>query len=151
MEATDTRRPAGYYEPADADARCPWCGDDARYNIDLCGRCGWDKSGDNGRGEGEWVLKLESMVRQHADGTAHGEFDGKYLVEYDPRTASVTDAGDQLLVTLKVTDDIEAALRFRDLAAARREWMRWDGFVRPDGRPSRPLVAFSVSFPRVPA
>ena len=30
------------------------------------------------------------------------------------------------------------------------EWMRWDGYVRPDGEPSRPLTAFNAEMKRVP-
>lgn len=55
-----------------------------------------------------------------------------------------------MLATVVTTEDPALALRFADFAAARREWMRWDGSVRIDGQPSRPLTAFNISLERLP-
>lgn len=112
--------------------RCDWCGAVAAMGG-LCAICGAEKGESKGRGEGEYTVQLVGLVRGEKT-----PFDGEYLQEYDPRRGGPMSAH---LVTTPLEDE---AMRFADVVAARREWMRWDGTMRPDGQPSRPLSAFNI-------
>lgn len=118
--------------------QCEWCG--ARALIGLqCSICGAERGGvSKGRGEGDVVIQLVGLVRGEPT-----PFDGEYLQDYNPRWGGRMEAH---LVTTPVKEE---GMRFADTVAARREWMRWDGVVRPDGLPSRPLTAFNVQMSRV--
>jgi len=70
------------------------------------------------------------------------EFDGQYLTEYDPTRDGVSPSGEPMLCHLRTTPDIDKAARFTTEQAF-ETWKLSHG-VRPDGRPSRPLSAFSV-------
>ena len=79
-------------------------------------------------------------------------FDGQYLVDYDPDTPSVDPLGNPMDCHLATTSDITKAKRFVDLADVHREWCRTvaDMPHRIDGRPNRPLTAFSITTEPVP-
>jgi hypothetical protein len=77
-------------------------------------------------------------------GTAAGEtteFDGKYVVHYDP---TYVDAGGYDGGILEVTTDRSKAQRFPDKRAAFEKWREPFG-IRQDGQPNRPLTAWTVS------
>lgn len=79
-----------------------------------------------------------------ADGRAT-EFDGQYVTEYDPSRTSRSPAGAEMLCHLRTTPDRAKALKLsaRD---AFELWRKVDerNPVRSDGRPNRPLTAFTV-------
>jgi hypothetical protein len=81
-------------------------------------------------------------VRQPLAGTRRRRL--RYLKEYDPWVSEIDERGELALARIVTTANPAEAMRFADVAAVRREWMRWDGWVRSDGRPSRPLTAFSI-------
>lgn len=68
----------------------------------------------------------------------------RYLSFYDP---NVGDHG-----RIETTDDIGSALVFDDVGAAHECWKQVNRNrpVRPDGKPNRPLTAYTVEFVRVP-
>lgn len=72
------------------------------------------------------------------------EFDGQYVKTYDPH--------DGVHGRIEVTADLQHAMHYDDIAAAMTEWKRinknhpW----RPDGKPNRPLTAFTVELVNVP-
>lgn len=124
--------------------RCPTCGD-PRGSAD-CERCGAMKDDPlPGRGHGPVGLILTGLVRG-----GQSPLDGQWLQHYDPREPGTDPDGQPMTATVVTTDDPALALRFINFSAARREWMRWDGSVRPDGQPSRPLTAFNISLKRLP-
>jgi hypothetical protein len=53
---------------------------------------------------------------------------------------------------LVVTDNTDDARQYRDAAAAFADWKRTSTThpVRPDGKPNRPLTAYTVEFINVP-
>lgn len=73
-----------------------------------------------------------------------------WLASYDP------DGGDPSLAyptgTFSVTTDPAQALRFRDGGAALEFWRQQSKRtpLRPDGKPNRPLCAFTVVVKEVP-
>lgn len=71
-------------------------------------------------------------------------FDGQWLVEYDPTRAGTSPDGLPMTAHVVTTTDRSAARRFADAAAAHAEWTRVSGYARPDGRPDRPLTAFTI-------
>lgn len=73
------------------------------------------------------------------------EFDGKWLMEYDPGRQGFDSTGRPMIAHVKVTDDPAKALQFDDPADALRLWQKPDG-IRTDGKPNRPLTAFHVEF-----
>ncbi len=65
---------------------------------------------------------------------------GQYLASYDP------DAPKRAFLA-EFTDRVEEAMKFPDAGAVLEEWRRVrtvDGGLRPDGKPDRPLTAFTV-------
>lgn len=127
--------------------RCKWCGAEEGLLDEWsdCAICGASEGGreSEGRGEGNWLIRIVGLVQGSSS-----PFDGQYLKEYDPTRSGVDADGGYMLVHVAATDDPDEALRFADAVAARREWMRWDGNMRPDGKPSRPLTAFSIETAR---
>lgn len=124
--------------------RCPTCG--AAILSQKCERCGATTADPlPGRGHGPMGLILIGLV-------AGGDtpFDGQWLREYDPYEPGTAPDGQPMTATVVTTDDPALALRFADFSAGRREWMRWDGLMRPDGKPSRPLTAFSIDLKKLP-
>lgn len=73
------------------------------------------------------------------------EFEGKFLVEYDPSRLGVSPAGHELNAHLLVTDDPAQALNFSDLITAMK-YVRQSYGMRVDGEPNRPLTAFDLEF-----
>jgi hypothetical protein len=69
-------------------------------------------------------------------------FDGQYVVDYDPSPPDM-EPGACLLVC---SPDLARAKRYPDLEAAWGDWKRvdWRAPVRPDGKPNRPMTAFTI-------
>jgi hypothetical protein len=82
-------------------------------------------------------------------GGAPSPWDGRWLVEFDPDKRGRDPVGRATLAHVVVTDDIERARRFHDAAQAwefwRRPSKRWPREGRSDGKPNRPMTAFSVT------
>ncbi len=75
-------------------------------------------------------------------GTVQGvpsPFDGQCVVVYDPRPISRGEAP-----ILKTTPFELLAKRFATAAAAAEYWRRDSGVLRDDGKPDRPLTAWTV-------
>lgn len=66
--------------------------------------------------------------------------DGKYVVDYDPEPR-LSSRGEW--VYLITTDDPSKARQFSSAADAMEYWRRSYG-LRPDGKPNRPLTAYTV-------
>jgi hypothetical protein len=66
-------------------------------------------------------------------------FDKKYVKAYDP-----TRSHGLFNFYIEVTDDPNDALKFPDVRAAIEKWRESYG-LRPDGKPNRPLTAFTVT------
>ena len=78
-------------------------------------------------------------------GTVEGvptEFDGKYVKAYDPAYVH-PDGYDGGL--LEVTGDVREAMRFPNVHAAIEKYRQPFG-VRWDGKPERPLTAWTITF-----
>jgi len=77
-------------------------------------------------------------------GTARGaptEFAGQYVMEYQPM--AIDSLGHYKGGKLVTTPDLSQALRFEGAADAMRCWQRQNGWL-PNGKPNRPLTAFTV-------
>lgn len=74
----------------------------------------------------------------------HTPHSGKYVMEFDPLYRGNSDRGRGLLLT---TDDITQAKRFKNGIEAFEFWRQQSPTVplRTDGKPNRPLTAFTVS------
>lgn len=72
------------------------------------------------------------------------EHDGRFLVDYDP-----TRLLDGDVVHLVTTDDPAEGKRYHCLAALREDWARSIG-TRSDGKPDRPLTAFTIEIVQAP-
>lgn len=74
------------------------------------------------------------------------EFDGKYVKEYDPTYVHPEgyDGG-----ILEVTSDLREAMHFPDLRAALEKYRQSFG-MRSDGKPNRPLTAWTITFVSIP-
>lgn len=82
------------------------------------------------------AVQLEGFVM-----TGRGDVKGGYLEAFD--VDAFNGGGDATF-----TDDKEKAIKFRDLAHAFETW-KTQSKVRPlraDGKPNRPLTAFSITF-----
>lgn len=135
-------------------SRCTWCGELVGRRVTpptRCDRCGWrgGLEADNGIGDGPVGLLIMGLADARYGATG---FEGQWLSEFDPERQGKAPAN-SLPITAHVatTEDPDQAIRFADVAAARRLWMRWDKTTRPDGRPSRPLTAFTIEVSRLPA
>jgi hypothetical protein len=90
------------------------------------------------------------MSRVFLIGLAMGgesEFDGQYLVEYDPSRDGVSPAGQPMNCHLVTTDDYAKAPNFTihkiaDMLTA----VDPRDPVRPDGKPNRPITAYHMTF-----
>lgn len=73
-------------------------------------------------------------------------FDGKYLKEYDPSKDGVDADGRAMVAHIITTPDIDEALQFPSHTEAWECWKQVDPRkpMRADGRPNRPLTAFTV-------
>lgn len=81
-------------------------------------------------------LRLVGLVNGGAS-----EFDGKYVVEYDP--SAYAEDGTYQGGKLLVADDPLAARLFDDASRALEYWRQSYG-LRPDGKPNRPLTAYTA-------
>lgn len=73
------------------------------------------------------------------DGTVT-EFDGQYVVDYDPKPRMGPDGP---WIYLTATDDPAKARQFESAADALEFWRASYG-LRPDGKPNRPLTAYTI-------
>lgn len=71
--------------------------------------------------------------------------DGGWLVEYDPTRPGVGPNGEPMAAHITVCQAWEQARRFAGVAEAHAYVSRTSGAVRPDGRPDRPLTAYSLA------
>ncbi len=74
-------------------------------------------------------------------------FDGKYLVEYDPERDGISPDGRPMVAHIVVSSNKAEAKVFADLEEARACWAQVPKRqpVRRDGKPNRPLTAFTVT------
>jgi len=81
-----------------------------------------------------------------AEGAPPTGFDGQFLQEYDPDLEGLDDEGRPTLALLRTTHDIDQARVFSSAREAMALWKQPSKRVplRPDGKPNRPLSAFSV-------
>lgn len=88
-----------------------------------------------------YVLKLLSL----ADGTKTA-YDGQYLVSYNPEMDGTDPDGNEMQCTIKCTTDANGAKTYPSQSAAWAEWTRTSkrAPVRGDGRPNKPLTAYTV-------
>jgi hypothetical protein len=88
------------------------------------------------------VIKLVGL----AGGQGASPLDGEYLVQYDPGRDGVDPNGNRMLAHIATSPRRADALVFETVAEAHACWTRVDPRqpVRADGRPNRPLTAFSV-------
>lgn len=70
-------------------------------------------------------------------------FDGEYLLQYDPTRDGTDRDGNLMNCHLVTTPDPEKARQFASGIEALELWRLAHG-IRPDGRPNRPLTAFTV-------
>lgn len=72
--------------------------------------------------------------------------DGEYVVEYDPSRPGRDANGEELLCHLVTTPDPNEALELPTKMEAFELWRSVDQRqpLRPDGRPNRPLTAYTV-------
>lgn len=73
--------------------------------------------------------------------------DGQYVTDYDPCRDGTAPNGAAMYAYLTSTPDRDQARRYQDLVAAWNELGRVDQRqpVRPDGKPNRPIGAYSVA------
>jgi hypothetical protein len=79
-------------------------------------------------------------------------FDGQYLKQYDPGRDGVDPNGERMLAHIVCTDDPAEAIQFSDLEEIHALWTAVDPRcpLRPDGKPNRPLTAFSITIGQLP-
>jgi len=82
------------------------------------------------------VIKIVGTVRGEET-----EFAGLFVMQYEPM--AMDSLGHYKGGKLICTRDLSQAMKFEDAAAAMRCWQRQNGW-RPDGKPNRPLTAFTV-------
>ena len=77
-------------------------------------------------------------------------FDGEYVTEYDPGRDGVDPNGLPMACHLKTTPDVEEALVLYTTEALELwKWVDPRQLVRADGKPNRPLTAFTVSLVKI--
>lgn len=79
-----------------------------------------------------------------------GPFTGLYLEEYDPSRNGLDPAGRPMIAHVMGTSDPSLAMRFDDRLEAWDCWRQVDPRepVRKDGKPNRPLTAFTITVMR---
>lgn len=82
---------------------------------------------------------------------AETSLDGKYLAEYDPSREGFDPDGRPMNAHVVVTDTVAGAKRFASSVDALAEWRTVSPLEpwRLDGKPNRPLTAFSIDVERV--
>lgn len=94
-------------------------------------------------------MDLKKQVVIRIVGLINGQptaYDGQFLVEYDPsRDGAEPGTGRPMLAHIVTTPDLDKATRW-EAGQALEVWRAVDSRnpVRPDGKPNRPLTAFSV-------
>lgn len=80
-------------------------------------------------------------------------FDGQYLVEYDPERDGRAPDGAPMLAHVLTSPEKARARRFRDAADAWRLWGQTSKRrpLRADGKPNRPLTAFTIEITQAAA
>lgn len=88
------------------------------------------------------VIKIEGLINGQPT-----PFDGEYLVEYDPERDGTAPDGSPMLAHIVTTPDLAEAKKFPDFIEAAECWKRVCKRTprRPDGKPNRPLTAFTVA------
>lgn len=88
------------------------------------------------------VMKIEGLVNGEPS-----PFDGQYLVEYDPERDGTAPNGIPMSAHVVTTWDPGEAKEFPSAIEAGEEWKRVckRNPRRPDGKPNRPLTAFTVT------
>jgi hypothetical protein len=76
-------------------------------------------------------------------------FENEWLAEYDPRRGGLDKHGRPMVAFIRTTPDPRGALSFHSVEAARDCWAQPVG-VRADGKPDRPLTAFTVQVASLP-
>jgi hypothetical protein len=94
-----------------------------------------------------FVMQIVSLV----SGDQATAFDGQYLEEYDPGRNGHDPHGRPMLAHVKTTPDPHRAMRFKTAGEAMDLWQAVDPRqpTRPDGRPNRPLTAFTITLQRL--
>lgn len=80
-------------------------------------------------------------------------FDGQWLKRYDPDRPGVDPRGQPMTALVEATANPAEALRFDDAKAAMELWRMVAApphHMRPDGKPNRPLTAFTIVIERLP-
>lgn len=85
------------------------------------------------------IVRLVGLVSGHAT-----PMDGQWLVDYDPTRPGFDPEGGRMLCHLVATANRATARRFANAAEALEFVHRADG-IRPDGKPNRPITAFTLS------
>ncbi len=96
----------------------------------------------NGRPPRRVTIKLEACVVE-----PFSPFIGQYLVEFDPERDGVDPFGREMIAHIVTTPDREKAKVFETFEQAHACWTQVCERepVRPDGKPNRPLTAFTVA------
>ncbi len=78
-------------------------------------------------------------------------FDGRYLVEYDPEIDGRDPKGRPMRAHVVTTSNKSEARQYADSIEAFGHWKQQCKRepVRPDGKPNRPLTAFTVELEKV--
>jgi len=76
-------------------------------------------------------------------------FEDTYLVEYDPTREGVAPDGRELIAYIAVTTDKAKAKVFPSIVEAFECWRQEYGVRIIDGKPNRPLTAFTITFENV--
>lgn len=88
-------------------------------------------------------------MRIITDGLKGGPYlDGEFVVAYDPNRPGKDRLGRPLVANIVTTRIRGLAKRFESTAAAMECWRRVADpphHLRPDGKPNRPLTAFTVA------
>lgn len=89
-----------------------------------------------------YVIQIEGLIAG-----APTAFDGQYLVEYDPERDGVDPEGRPMDAHVVTTAELEEAQRFDSATDATECWRQVCERrpIRGDGRPNRPLTAFTVA------
>jgi hypothetical protein len=86
------------------------------------------------------IIRIEQLTSGEST-----EFDGQYVVDYNPARIGVSPSGLRMICYLKCTPDKTQARQFASLREA-VEFYRKSYGLRPDGQPNRPLTAYTVTF-----
>ena len=95
-----------------------------------------------------YVIRIEGLAfNQPRPGGSSSPFDGEYLAEYDPERDGTDPNGESMIAHIVTTPNPEDALHFDtgpDATECYRQVCQRNP-TRPDGKPNRPLTAFTVA------